>query len=53
MAASNVFQQHDVAHDESDLIEAWLKLIIQSHHWKKPEHSDTEEHFQYVLYPNM
>lgn len=44
MVATKVFRKHDVAHDESDLIGAWFKLIIQYHHWKKPEHSGTEEH---------
>lgn len=42
MVATKVFQKHD----ESDLIGAWLKLIIQYHHWKKPEHSGKEEYTQ-------
>lgn len=44
MVATKVFQKHDVAYDESDLIGAWLELIIQYHYWKKPEHSGSEEH---------
>lgn len=43
MVAAKVFQKHDVAHYESDLIGSWLKLIIQYHHWRKPEHSGTDE----------
>lgn len=42
--AAEVFHKHNVAHDELDLIGAWLKLIIQYHQWKKPEHSGTEEY---------
>ncbi len=42
MVATKVFQKHDVAHDESDLIGAWPKLLIQYHHWRKPEHSGKE-----------
>lgn len=44
MVATKVFQKRDVTHDESDLIGTWLELILQYHHWKKPEHSGTEEH---------
>ena len=44
MVATEVFQKHDVSHDGSDLIGAWLNIIIQYHHWRKPEHSGTEEH---------
>ena len=49
VVAAKVLQKHDVAHDESDLIGAWLKLIIQYHRWKKPEQSGTEEHLTRVL----
>lgn len=60
MEATKVFREHDVAHDESDLIGAWLQLIIQYHHWKKPEHPGMVKHLtkedqgiQKVLYPNL
>lgn len=34
MMATEAFQKHDdVSHDESDLIGARLKLIIQHHHY--------------------
>ena len=57
MVATGENQKPDVPLDESDLIWAWLKVIIQYHSWKKPKNPGTEEHktrgFSRYYNPNM